>query len=87
MGIEAWYWFHKGKQKQKYHGEFDHFMDASSIDVLCTISALINQKQNKTLHKKAPLIQQQCSEITLWSTLSSGGKAFIGHGERAVCSW
>ena len=52
MGIEVWYWFHRGKQKQKHHGEFDHIMGTSGIDVLCTISVLINQKQNKALTRK-----------------------------------
>lgn len=48
MGIEAWYWFHEGRGKQKCHGEFDHIMDTSGTDVLCTIPVIINQKQNKT---------------------------------------
>lgn len=48
MGIEPWYWFHEDREKQKYHAEFDRIIDTSGIDVLCTIPALINQKQNKT---------------------------------------
>lgn len=52
MGIEAWYWFHKGKQKQKCHGEFDLIIGTSGIDILYTISVLINLKENKTLTRK-----------------------------------
>lgn len=52
MGIEAWYWFHKDKQKQKHHGECEHIIGTSAGDVLCTISVLINQKQNKALMRK-----------------------------------
>lgn len=77
MGIEAWYWFHRGKQKQKRHGEFGHIVGLSGIDVLCTNSVLINQKQNKT-NKKAPLIQQQCSEITLMIQYVSKLKSLYG---------
>lgn len=47
MGIEVWYWFHKGRQKQKYQGEFDQIIGTSGTVVLYTILVLVNQKQNK----------------------------------------
>jgi hypothetical protein len=93
MGIEAWYWFHKGKQKQKCHGEFDHTMGISGIDVLCTIPVLMNQKQNKTLMRKPHWFHSTYSEITLsLHHVSKLGSIFWGMGVvkrwfAIYCNW
>lgn len=90
MGIEPWYWFQEVREKQKYHGEFDHVIDTSGTDVLCTIPALINQKQNKTrarMHRWSVAMLRNntgapgCQQIETSSWAMERGRFAIG------CDW
>lgn len=84
MGIKAWYWFHKGKQKQKHHGEYDHITVTSGIDVLCIISELINRMQNKILKRMHHWFSNKCSEMILRLHHVSKLGSFCGGGVEGV---
>lgn len=80
VGIEAWYWFPKGREKQTCHGELVSLWAFLLQRPLVLLQCLHIQKLRKTLAGRHPRLCSKCSESTSVLHHARELKAFAGPG-------
>lgn len=91
VGIEAWYWFPKGREKQTCHGELVSLWAFLLQRPLVLFQCLHIKKLKKTLAEKHPRLCSKCSKSTFVLHHARELKAFARPGcggwDAVFCSW
>lgn len=91
VGIEAWYWFLKGREEQTCHGELVSLWAFLPQRPLVLFQCLHIKKLKKTLAGRYPLLCSKCSESTSVLHHARELKAFVRPGcggwDAVCCTW